>query len=148
MSARNEALLDMVERAAVALAKSHGLNFHQVCGFEVDPVHGDCNSSTCVAAWNEDHDAALCRDQYRKDARTVLATLLVPVAQTALSIDVDAREVEGTRESIATCATMLESMGATIFPPNEQGQHHFARVMMDATAAEIRAFLSTAEASS
>lgn len=49
---------------------------------------------------------------------------------------------EGTPEALATCAAMLEEYGADCFPANDQGQVHFARSMMDATASEIRAFLA------
>jgi hypothetical protein len=49
---------------------------------------------------------------------------------------------EGTAESLATCAHMLEEYGPECFPANEVGQVHFARGMMDATAREIRAFLA------
>lgn len=51
---------------------------------------------------------------------------------------------EGTEESLAACATMLETYGPECFPANEQGQVDFARAMMDAVAADIRAFLSPA----
>jgi len=51
-------------------------------------------------------------------------------------------DTDGTLESLATCAAMLETYGPECFPENELGQVHFARVMMDSTAAEIRAFLA------
>jgi hypothetical protein len=37
---------------------------------------------------------------------------------------------------------MLETFGPECFPSDENGQVHFARVMMDVTAAEIRFFLA------
>jgi hypothetical protein len=49
---------------------------------------------------------------------------------------------DGTLDSLATCATMLETYGPDCFPANEKGQVHFARAMMDSTAAEIRTFLA------
>lgn len=49
---------------------------------------------------------------------------------------------DGTAETLATCATMLETYGPDCFPANEHGQVHFARAMMDSVAAEIRAFLA------
>ncbi len=63
--------LDVIEQVAIALAKSHGLDFAERCPLETDPT-SNCDSSTCVAAYNEDHDPSLCRDQYRKDARVAL----------------------------------------------------------------------------
>lgn len=56
---------------------------------------------------------------------------------------VPASDADGTLESLATCASMLENYGPECFPENELGQVHSARTMMDATAAEIRAFLAT-----
>lgn len=49
---------------------------------------------------------------------------------------------EGTPEALGQCARMLEEYGPDCFPANDSGQVHFARAMMDATAAEIRAALS------
>lgn len=49
---------------------------------------------------------------------------------------------EGTVEALATCATMLETWGPECLPVNEHGKVHFARAMMDGTAAEIRAYLA------
>jgi hypothetical protein len=49
---------------------------------------------------------------------------------------------DGTIESLATCAHMLEEYGPDCLPANEHGQVHFARAMMDATATQIRAFLA------
>lgn len=52
---------------------------------------------------------------------------------------------EGTREALATCASMLEEYGPDCLPANEQGQAPFARIMLDAVAAEIRAYLAKSE---
>ncbi|WP_387425178.1 hypothetical protein [Sphingomonas melonis] len=49
---------------------------------------------------------------------------------------------EGTLEALEICASMLERFGPDCLPANEHGQADFARIMMDATAAEIRAFLA------
>lgn len=49
---------------------------------------------------------------------------------------------DGTAESLAECATMLETYGPECFPANERGQVPFERCMMDSVASEIRAFLS------
>lgn len=48
---------------------------------------------------------------------------------------------EGSRESLARCAVMLDLYGPDSFPANEKGQVHFARAMMESVADEIRAFL-------
>lgn len=49
---------------------------------------------------------------------------------------------EGTLESLATCAHMLEEYGPECCPANESGQVDFVRAMMDATAGDIRAYLA------
>lgn len=49
---------------------------------------------------------------------------------------------EGTLAALEDCAAMLEEWGPRCFPANRQGQVHFARSMMDATAKEIRTFLA------
>jgi hypothetical protein len=48
---------------------------------------------------------------------------------------------DGTRESLAVCAKMLNTYAPDLFPANEIGQVHFARVMMEGVADEIEAFL-------
>lgn len=48
---------------------------------------------------------------------------------------------EGTLDALIRCAQMLETWGPECFPADEAGQVHFARCMMDATAAEIRAYV-------
>lgn len=53
--------------------------------------------------------------------------------------DPDAKP-DGTLDGLIRCADMLENWGPECFPANEAGQVHFARCMMDATAAEIRAY--------
>lgn len=54
---------------------------------------------------------------------------------------------DGTLESLATVAAMLETYGPECFPANEQGQVDFARCMTDSAAEEIRAFLGKQAAS-
>lgn len=49
--------------------------------------------------------------------------------------------VEGTRESLAQCARMLDQYAPECFPANEKGQVHFARAMMESVADEIKKFL-------
>lgn len=49
---------------------------------------------------------------------------------------------DGTAESLAECAAMLEAYGPDCFPANERGQVPFERCIMDSTASEIRAFLA------
>ena len=48
---------------------------------------------------------------------------------------------DGTSESLARCAIMLDEYAPDLFPANELGQVPFARVMMESVADEIRAFL-------
>lgn len=49
---------------------------------------------------------------------------------------------EGTLEALETCASMLERFGPDCLPANESGQASFARIMLDATVCEIRAYLA------
>lgn len=48
---------------------------------------------------------------------------------------------DGTRESLAMVAEMIETWGPECWPANKHGQVDFARAMMESAAAEIRAFL-------
>lgn len=69
---------ELIEQVARALAKSHGLDFDEVCGVDADPDNGECDSGTCIAACYEDHDAAHARAMYRADARAALAAINLP----------------------------------------------------------------------
>ncbi|MDK8216361.1 hypothetical protein [Sphingomonas sp. UMB7805-LC452B] len=60
----------------------------------------------------------------------------------------DDAKPEGTFSSLRLCAAMLETHGPECFPANEDGKISFARLMIDVTASEIRAFLSREEARS
>lgn len=51
-------------------------------------------------------------------------------------------EPEGTRESLARTARMLEIYGPECYPANPAGQVHFVRAMMQSTVDEIKAFLA------
>lgn len=53
---------------------------------------------------------------------------------------------EGTRESLETCARMLDTYGPECFPANELGQVDFARAMMESVADNIRAYLDATRA--
>ena len=52
---------------------------------------------------------------------------------------------EGTAESLARCAKMLNEYAPECFPANEHGQVHFVRAMMESVADEIRTFLKTSD---
>ncbi len=134
-----------VDQLAAKLAAADGIAWDEVCGLE-QPDGDDCDSGTCVAAHYEDHDPDVARANYRRYARIALAHVGLAMSREAQLAAAHAADPEaqpdGTRESLATCATMLETYGPECFPPNEQGQVDFARCIMDATAAEIRAFLA------
>lgn len=51
-------------------------------------------------------------------------------------------EAEGTLESLAQVAIMLETYGIAELPANEAGKVDFMRVIMDGAVAEIRGFLA------
>lgn len=53
---------------------------------------------------------------------------------------------EGTYASLRLCAAMLETYGPDCLPLSEQGKIPFLRLMIEATALEIRAFLLREEA--
>lgn len=48
---------------------------------------------------------------------------------------------EGTRESLAMCAGMIEVYAPQLWPASDNGQVDFARAMVESVADEIRAFL-------
>lgn len=54
-------------------------------------------------------------------------------------------EADGTLESLALVATMLETYGIAELPANEAGQVDFMRAIMDGAVIEIRAFLAKQE---
>lgn len=58
---------------------------------------------------------------------------------------VDGREADGTLESLATVANMLEQYGLAELPANEAGQVDFMRAIMESAVAEIRAYLAKGE---
>lgn len=60
----------------------------------------------------------------------------------AYAEQVDGKEADGTRESLATVANMLEQYGLAELPANEAGQVDFMRAIMESAVAEIRAFLA------
>lgn len=62
-----------VEALAAKLAASDGLDWSEVCAYELDDVPDDgCGSGTCVAAHYEDHDPEVARGNYLKWARVAL----------------------------------------------------------------------------
>ena len=65
----------MRERVARAMAKAHGLDFDEICGVDADPDEGYCDSSTCVAAYYEEHDADMARDEYLHQAAAALSLM-------------------------------------------------------------------------
>lgn len=75
-----------VDALAAKLADADGLDWSEDCGFEQG--RDDCNSSTCVAAFYEDHDPDMARGQYRRYARIALRALgiTVPVDQSQPSL--------------------------------------------------------------
>lgn len=52
------------------------------------------------------------------------------------------READGTRESLATVANMLEQYGIAELPANNAGKIDFMRAIMESAVAEIRAYLA------
>lgn len=67
-----------IDRIAVRLAAADGLHWAEVCGYEAIPPLSNCESSTCVAAHFEDHDADYAREQYRKYARVAFDAGEIP----------------------------------------------------------------------
>lgn len=64
---------NVIESAAAAMAKLNGLDWHERCAREDDPDN-ECDSSTCIAAYDEDHDPDNMREWYRDMATAALAT--------------------------------------------------------------------------
>lgn len=50
------------------------------------------------------------------------------------------QHVEGTPESLARVASILDEYAPELFPADGNGRVHFARAMMESAADEIRAF--------
>lgn len=84
---------DLIERTATALAKSHGLDFDEVCGVDTSPDDGYCDSGTCIASGYEDHDAAYARACYRSDARAAIAIIAPAVLDMAAKVASEAHLV-------------------------------------------------------
>ena len=63
---------ELIEQVARAIATADGLNYDEVCGVVADPDNGECDSGTCLAAWDEDHDFYLSRRHYQHRARAIL----------------------------------------------------------------------------
>ena len=63
----------------------------------------------------------------------------------AYAEQVHGKEADGTRESLATVANMLEQYGLAELPANEAGQIDFMRAIMESAVAEIRAYLTKGE---
>lgn len=63
----------------------------------------------------------------------------------AYAEQVHSKEADGTRESLAIVANMLEQYGLAELPANEAGQVDFMRAIMESAVAEIRAFLAKGE---
>ena len=61
---------EAVEALAARMAEADQIDWNETCGYQTD--QDDCNSSTCVAAAFEDHDAEWARNFYRRFARTAL----------------------------------------------------------------------------
>lgn len=67
-----------IDRIAAKLAAADGLHWAEVCGYEAIPPLSNCDSSTCVAAHFEDHDADYAREQYRRYARVAFEAGEIP----------------------------------------------------------------------
>lgn len=63
------------DQLAAALAKADGLNWHETCAYEADPDCDGCDSSTCIAAFYEDHDPDVARGSYRRYADVAIAMI-------------------------------------------------------------------------
>lgn len=60
----------------------------------------------------------------------------------AAQLATDGGRPDGTTESLKRYAQMLDTYAPEFFPANDKGQVHFARVMMESVADEIRAYLA------
>lgn len=66
-----EAMEAMVELCCPAIARVNGIDWHETCARELDD-DAECESSTCVAALDEDHDPYAMRAHFRALVRAVL----------------------------------------------------------------------------
>lgn len=108
----------------------------------------DVCADTCATIPNYEHarhgTSLLTAAQAEQMLRHVLAG---EADYRAYAEQVHSKEADGTRESLATVANMLEQYGLAELPANEAGQVDFMRAIMESAVAEIRAYLTKVEAS-
>lgn len=64
---------EQLARVARAIAKTDGLDWDEVCGYESG--RDECDSSTCIAALLEDHDPDYARGFYSDHAQAAIAAM-------------------------------------------------------------------------
>jgi len=107
------------------------------------PLPADVCADTCATIPNYEYarhgTSLLTVAQAEQMLRHVLAG---EADYRAYAEQVHSKEADGTRESLATVANMLEQYGLAELPANEASQVDFMRAIMESAVAEIRAFLA------
>lgn len=70
---------EAIEDACRRMVRVNAIDWDEVCARESDPIDGECESSTCVAAWDEEHDPDEMRSHFRKMASEAIAPLLATI---------------------------------------------------------------------
>ena len=74
---------ELIGKIARALASADGLIFDEVCGYDDPNGLDECDSSTCVSALYEDHDAEWARSVYWRTALNWIYPLILSERATA-----------------------------------------------------------------
>lgn len=80
-------------------------------------------------------------------AEQMLRDVLAGEASYRTYCEKEDREPDGTRESLAAVASMLEQYCLAELPANDAGQVDFMRALVESAVAEIRAYLANPPAS-
>lgn len=111
------------------------------------PLPADVCADTCATIPNYEHARSGTSLLTVAQAEQMLRHVLAGEADYRTYCEQTDREADGTRETLATVANMLEQYGLAELPANEAGQVDFMRVIMESAVAEIRAYLvATGEA--
>ena len=106
------------------------------------PLPADVCADTCATIPNYGHPRHGTSLLTVSQAEQMLRYVLAGEAYYRTYCEQTDREADGTRESLATVANMLEQYGLAELPANEAGQVDFMRAIMESAVAEIRAFLT------
>lgn len=100
---------ELIEELARALAKTERLNWDEVCPLENND-NAECDSSTCIAAHDEDHDPAWARKVMLVKAQAILPI----IRRLQLEAGEKVRDAAATVKPTNTPASECETTGQWI----------------------------------